>query len=198
MRERDNQRQRVYSAENTMPGIWGQSIPNNQLQAWVDAALDKRAIRSRWGARRIEVTLGRGGARARNKYEINLGKRSRNPFVICHELAHCLTPWDAAAHGPEFAGVELFLVQHLIGPEAARQLRAAFRAKKVRTNRKGIPAVQKSVAPARAVREKRVKDENRERAIAVLQRMIAGGQISKAEAIRVIQGTRRMRAVARP
>ena len=198
MRERDNQRQRVYSAENTMAGIWGQTIPNGELQAWVNAALDKRAIRSRWGARSIQVTLGRGGARARGKYEISLGMRSRNPWVICHELAHCLTPWDLAAHGPEFAGVELFLVQHLIGPDAAKELRAAFRAKKVRTNRKGIPAVRSDVPPTRATREKKIRDENLERAVATIQRLIARGQISKAEAIRVIQSTKRLKSVARP
>lgn len=137
--ERDNQRSRVYNAESSIPAYWGQTIPNEELQGFVDKVLNRAPIRARWGSRRAIVELGRNGGRSYGG-RILLGVRGRNKWVICHELAHELTAHRYAAHGPEFCGVFLFLVRTVIGTDAERQLREAFKAHRVKINRKGIPA----------------------------------------------------------
>lgn len=144
---RDNQRQRIYDAEGAAchavgEAKWGQTIKNADLQDYVNGVLERRAIRSRWGRRYITVKLTRGGAHA-DYYgtEIALGLKSRNPWIILHEIAHCLTPADKYAfHGPEYAGVFLFLVENVLGKKQADALRAAFKEGRVRHNRKAVPA----------------------------------------------------------
>lgn len=148
MKPRDNQKSRVYAAGRSAFGAAHdtQSIPNDELEAWVTTAMNRRPIRSRWGNRRITVTLKRGGrALGHGSSRISLPKWGRNPYVICHELAHCLTPGHYADHGPEFAGVFLFLVKTVVGAEAGAQLKAAYRANRVRSNSKAIPAVRTDV-----------------------------------------------------
>lgn len=44
--------------------------------------------------------------------------------LVLHELAHHLSPRDG--HGPDFVAHELYLIEHVIGPEAAHLLRVAF------------------------------------------------------------------------
>jgi putative metallohydrolase (TIGR04338 family) len=49
--------------------------------------------------------------------------------VVLHELTHHLVAHahpGVAAHGPEFCGDEVLLVEIVLGPEAALLLRAAF------------------------------------------------------------------------
>lgn len=149
---RDTQKQRVYDSEEAAARAcgaekFGQTIPNDQLQAWVDKALAKRAVRSRWPNDSVEVVLKRGGTAygykfggsGKYRHRITLPAFSRNPWVILHELAHCLSP-SGVHHGPEFAGVYLHLVRAVLGAEAGAALLAEFRtAPKVRHNRKGIP-----------------------------------------------------------
>lgn len=169
MSPRDNQRGRVYAAERAAANqhgiFWSQTISNDALQGWVNTVLDKRPIRSRWGNRHIDVVLKRGGrALAWGKSRITLPLGGRNEWVMLHEIAHCLTPGQYAPHGPEFAGVYLFLVQTVLGPEKAATLRQAFKEERVRTNRKGIPAVRSVVPPAqeparKAAARERVKRE---------------------------------------
>lgn len=144
MSARDSQRSRVYAAEGSVPGYWGQTIANEDLQAFVDKALNRAPIRSRWGNRFVTVRLGRNGGRSYGG-TILLGVRGRNPWVVSHELAHELTPGRFAAHGPEFCGVFLFLVRTVIGADAEKTLRDSFKAMRVKVNRKGIPARLKVV-----------------------------------------------------
>jgi len=145
---RDTQKQRVYRAENetwnTLHGqFWQQTIPNHELEAYVSKILAKRAIRSRWGARHIRVTLKRGGkALAHGSSRISLPAGGRNPWVICHEVAHCLTPSNVAGHGPEYAGIYLFVVKTVLGAQAAAALRASFKEHRVRISNIRIPAVR--------------------------------------------------------
>lgn len=63
---RDTQRERVYRAERAAArevdgAFWTQTIPNADLQRWVDDVLSRKAIQSRWGRRYIDVGLKRGG-----------------------------------------------------------------------------------------------------------------------------------------
>lgn len=138
-RARDNQRSRVYAAENSV-FTFGQTIPDALLQATLNDWLDRRPIRSRFGPRRITIERGKGAARAYGAHRITVGVRCRNEWLLCHELAHCLTPGAYAAHGPEYCGIYLFLVDLFIGPAKAAELRAAFRTRRVKWNNKAIPA----------------------------------------------------------
>jgi hypothetical protein len=189
MRPRDTQRSRVYEADRAI-ATWTQEISNNELQAFVDNALDKRAIRARWGARKVYVELGRGGAHA-NYNRISLGVQTRNPHIICHELAHSLTSNKYAAHGPEYCGVYLFIANVIIGPEFAKQLRAAFKAKKVKVNRKGIPPIAERVTESRSAVERLARQQAKTAAVNTITKLIASGAISKAEAKRVIDSATR-------
>lgn len=154
-RARDTQRQRVYDAERALSAYWGQTIPNDRLQAEANRILDLRAVRSRWGHVRIRVGLGRGGGRG-GWGHINLGVEARNPTVLCHEIAHCLmdhTHSDLAPHGPEFTGINLFLLEHAVSKERSDALRAAYREHRVKVSRAAIPGVRAVVAPSAAIRE---------------------------------------------
>jgi len=137
-RTRDNQRSRVYKAERRTFD-WGQTVPDELLQATVDDVLDRHSVRSRFGSRRINVERGRGGGAAWGKSRITLGVQARNEWVICHEIAHCLNPVSCTSHGPEFVGVYLFLVKTIIGAEAAARLRAALRETGAKWNNKAVP-----------------------------------------------------------
>jgi putative metallohydrolase (TIGR04338 family) len=150
-RPRDSQRAKLYRAENALdwPGErrWG-TVP--EIQRYVD-----RLVASVWFKRRwpqvneryfmpwstmlierfpaIEVADGRGGHNARaHQHRIQIPTRARQEHVVLHELAHCLTWNDGAAHGWEFAAVLVALVQHQMGKPKADALKASFRAHKVR------------------------------------------------------------------
>lgn len=185
---RDNQRQRVYDSEIEVPSYWGQTIPNDGLQAYVDALLDKRAIRSRWGRQRMVVALTHDGGRADGYRTVRLGVAARNPRVICHEIAHNLNPAGCAPHGPEFAGIFLMLLETAGERDAAATLRAAFKAHRVRVSRKGIPAVRAVVAPstaeqsreAAAARRKPLEGREPVTLARLLRRAIAAGEFGPA------------------
>jgi putative metallohydrolase (TIGR04338 family) len=60
--------------------------------------------------------------------------------VVLHELTHHLVAHahpGVAAHGPEFCGDEVLLVEIALGPEAALLLRAAF-------DGSGIPVAERT------------------------------------------------------
>lgn len=143
-RPRDNQRQRLYDAEEAaqfkMTGKrWQQTIKNADLQPWVDAVMAKRAISSRWPNKKIKVELGKGGGRGWYS-EISLGVAARNEWVILHEVAHCLVPHgDYAPHGPEFVGIFTFLIETVLGKPSATAFREQCLAHRVRKSNALIP-----------------------------------------------------------
>lgn len=145
-RPRDSQRSRVYAAENSV-FQFGQTIPDDLLQATLNDILDKRAVRSRFGPRQISVERGRSGARAFGSYRISMGVQARNEWVLCHELAHCLTTRNFAAHGPQFCGVYLFLLEIVISKDAADRLKAAFAEGGVKWNNEAVPKPSSTVSP---------------------------------------------------
>jgi putative metallohydrolase (TIGR04338 family) len=143
---RDNQKTRLYQAEDAaFFRIHGktlhQTIPNNELDVFVQSVLKRRAFRSRWPFVRAVVRLGRGGGGAAfhphklgDFWTIHLGRNCRNEMVILHEIAHCLISDDYAPHGPEYAGVFLYLVKLVMGDEAYRILLGEFRSRRVKRN----------------------------------------------------------------
>lgn len=137
--QRDSQRKRLYDAERSVYTM-EQTIPNDMLQIFVDEVMDKRAILSRWGRRHLVVRLARGGGRVWDGLPyIDLGVVARCEWVILHEIAHQLTPETYADHGPEFAGIYLFLVKTVLGPTEATRLREAMRVHKVRISNRALP-----------------------------------------------------------
>lgn len=190
---RDNQRQRLYDAEDAaMVAVEGwcrkQTIANDDLQAYVDTMLAHQVVQRRWGLRRIRVGLTHDGARATHLgSEIRLGVGTRNPWVICHEVAHCLTPSHVASHGPEFAGIYLFLVKTFIGAPAAVALRQSFVERKVRRSNVAIPdptgtVVTKTERAKQATEAKRRKAT--EQTIREMTRCNEDNRLSTAGALR--------------
>jgi hypothetical protein len=176
--QRDNQKQRVYNAEKSVYKF-GQTIPTNELQAYANKVLDKRAIRSRWGTRNVRVELGRSSGSSYGG-RITLGVACRNEWVMLHELAHELAPREVK-HGPEFVGIYLFLVNLILGKDEADRLKAAFKEQRVRSSRKAIPAVQQFVPASRADRARAQKKVHREESLARVSRWLRDGYITKAD-----------------
>jgi len=140
---RDSQKARLYAAERDAFD-WGQTIPNGELQVWLEKNVLSRAwFRRRYGNQYIEVSLMRGGGRG-GYGEIRLGREARNEWVMLHELAHNLAGVNAG-HGPEFAGVYLRLVHHVMGREVAACLRDSYKKHRVRYNMKKWPEADRDV-----------------------------------------------------
>lgn len=163
MRDRDNQRRRLYAAEqvirksqsNKYAKYLDGSIPS--CQEYVNAILKTAWFSRRWMVKFIPVASGKGARGGVNG--IRLGKWARCEAVILHELAHALVPRtcpNASAHGPEFAGVFHYLVQQVMGKEEADKLKASFKLNKVKINRKAIPRPD-YISERRQEAEKRMK-----------------------------------------
>ncbi|BEK92018.1 TIGR04338 family metallohydrolase [Nocardia seriolae] len=109
------------------------------VQTYVDRVLGLNWVRAQWDRATVAVTVrARAGAKAAH-YEtghavlaIPLHVRGNawalRELVILHELAHHLEPEsdEVAAHGPEFCGRYIELVDGVIGPEAALVLRTTM------------------------------------------------------------------------
>lgn len=186
---RDMQRVRFYRVCWAMPNGTVRTIPNNELQGYVDKVLGMRAVQSRWGRWDIEVTLKRGGrALAHGSGRISLPLFSRNPTMILHEVAHCLTPTRYAPHGPEYVGVWLFLLKTVEGKDMYDKARALLKQHRVRYNMKAVPkagtrtVVTKTerAAAARARKTRPVTAAERREAAAIIRRAVTNGHFGAA------------------
>lgn len=159
--ERDNQKSRHYAAEGflydagkTVIKTGSKNFPEikfnltkqssiNDCQSYLNIICKQYWFRQRFGTRQIYIESGRGGGKAIGSRRIRLGTWARNEAIILHELAHCLAPSNSK-HGPEFAGIFLFLVKNAFGKELAKQLRESYKTHRVRYNNKALPAIDKS------------------------------------------------------
>ncbi|MDQ3897873.1 MAG: hypothetical protein M3326_11655 [Actinomycetota bacterium] len=144
-RPRDSQRARLYRAEGEVRT--GRGLPTVEtMQAYVDALLGADWFLARWGTRRFEVRPGFGHRRATaNEHGVlQMPKWARTELVLLHEVAHCLTPLTAAAHGPEYAGVLLALARRAMSPGTAQSLEDAFARHRVRWTLTAVPAVART------------------------------------------------------
>jgi putative metallohydrolase (TIGR04338 family) len=152
---RDSRRQRLYDAEDVVfnkskPPEW-RSVREVQDYADFVTATDAWKALEVGNEEPISVRDGRGrrraGAEAFSNF-ITMPKWSRSKWVVLHELAHIAeayrADWDngwpgyenengrvvltrtTAAHGPEYAGVYLYLVREFLSGEAHDKLLAAF------------------------------------------------------------------------
>jgi putative metallohydrolase (TIGR04338 family) len=192
-RGRDTQRSKLYAAEAVLHGP-----PDfktiQECQAFVDAVMASRWVAARFRNPRIEVEpgYGRRSACAVGDDAIRLPIWSRQKPVILHEIAHCLIDYGYtryAWHGPEFAGLLLSLVHHVLGQEAAAKLRASFKAHRVRTNLKALPSsprytvVPKAVVQAKARQRAATPLTSTEttQVAALLRRAAKAGQLGTAD-----------------
>lgn len=159
MRERDNQRQRVYDAERESLGRqFNADMTIEECAAFLAEVQRRPWFRTRWGNMSIGLVATNGwGARAYDSGEIRLGAGSRNRWVALHELAHTLTPYGCAGHGPEYVGVYLFLVERVLGKEAAQGFRESLRKHRARKTNKAIPKPTKRDATVSARKVKIVE-----------------------------------------
>lgn len=166
---RDSQRSRLYDAEHVLRGLRVSTAATRHLtdsvrssnryvlrdgqpqalyypstesvQDYVDAVTATAWFRRRWGYHRIDVTHAHGGSSHGGFGHIEMGvEHRRSEAVILHEIAHNLSPFTYAFHGPEFAGVLVTLVKHVMGAEHAKALRESFKAKRVRVSMAAVPA----------------------------------------------------------
>jgi len=132
-RPRDSQRARLYRAENEVdPGCDLPTVAT--MQAYVDWVAAAGWFTDRWGDRSFEVRPGYGHKRATATRDgvLQMPRWARREMTILHEVAHCLTPEDFAAHGGEYAGVLLALVRRAMGLGPAQALEDAFERHRVR------------------------------------------------------------------
>jgi len=94
----------------------------------------------------FEVRPGFGHRRATADVNgvLQMPKWARSEMVLLHEVAHCVTPWTFASHGPEYAGVLLSIVRRGMGPAAAQALEDAFDRHRVRSNSAALPVAAAS------------------------------------------------------
>jgi putative metallohydrolase (TIGR04338 family) len=215
---RDNQRQRLYDAEDAIRDLrvsrtatkhlvdtqhvagWGVIEDGKSVQmkcptvaatqAYVDAVTSAAWFQSRWGRRKITVVAGRGSHGAYGEITVSQVHR-RSEVVILHEIAHCLTGYHHAHHGPEFAGVLLTLVRYQMGKTHADTLRASFKAKRVRYTmadvpKPGHPVVTQAERSRQAAAAKRQEKAQAESQREAAQRRLVGytARHQAAEAIR--------------
>ncbi len=108
------------------------------VQRYVDAVLGLIGVITRWpGVPAVRVRERGGNGRAHYADNVialplqgAVGERwAARETIVLHELTHHLvahTHPGVAAHGPQFCGDEVLLVELTLGPEAALLLRAAF------------------------------------------------------------------------
>lgn len=139
-RPRDSQRARLYRAEDEVGQ--GRRLPTvEKLQAYVDDLAASDWFHSRWGRRTFDVRPGHGHRRATAAPNgvLQLPRWARTDVVVLHEVAHCLTPVQYAAHGPEYAGILLSLVRRAVDPGTAQRLEDAFTHHRVRWTLTVVP-----------------------------------------------------------
>lgn len=149
--DRDNQRARVYDAENETAAILKRggtiehfgsvlTIPAERkfgdvdsIQPYVDKVLAFPPIATLpRAAVPVTVRSRRGVTQAHYEHATStiaippyrLSGWALRETVVLHELAHHLTP--GAGHGPAFCAALLYLFEHVIAPEAAHLLRVAM------------------------------------------------------------------------
>lgn len=140
MRERDNQRQRLYDAEGqALRGHGERYAELSDAQVYVNKVLASAWVQTRWGRRNVTVNRGRGDGGHSYGGWITVG-RDAQQWVVLHELAHELAPANVV-HGPVFAAIYLALVTRFMGAEHGARLRAAFRQHRVKHRSPGaVPA----------------------------------------------------------
>lgn len=140
-RPRDSQKSRLYASEWEVFGWPKMEFESmEQLEEYLWRVLENRWVQSNFpiareivaGTQKIKVSAGQGHRRAITKREpdffrVSFPRQMRCRWVVLHELAHVLTPWEYAGHGREFARAYLYLVKKFFGREMENKLKAAMK-----------------------------------------------------------------------
>lgn len=108
-----------------------------------------KIMRSRWwksrmpNVRFLDLVDGRGtrwatGSRRAAWIFLNIPRWARQPLIILHELAHCMTGPDFLHpfHGREFCANHLDLIKRWLGREAWLEMKECYKDKRVKYIRK--------------------------------------------------------------
>ena len=155
---RDSQRSRLYEAERRLPGYFDLladgSMPGVERyllrvtgSAWFRRRWPKKAAISGVLAFRLKDGRRWAWARAGGRSMV-LPIWARGPFVILHELAHIVTPWNFPAHGREFARNFIELVGYALGKAKADELKTAFDAGRVKWRKAPSKRARRPVSAA--------------------------------------------------
>lgn len=156
---RDQQRQRVYDAENALPSN-GREYPTvadckRRVNQIVNSAWWKKRTHKR--RRLVSVHDGRGHRRAVSYGgTIALPKWARNDRVILHELAHEACP-RGEKHGSQFARTYYDMVRRFWSVEMAERLLVEYAARGVKVDGKRLPRSKVTVEVREAVAKERTR-----------------------------------------
>lgn len=149
-RPRDSQRSKVYKAERTIKAGKDRLETVAEMEKWITNLCKQKRIRSHFPElrRSFDVEDGRGRrAAGGSTWGITMPRWSRSKLVILHEMAHVVIErrytiraprvngkWviQVAVHGREYCAVYLKLVHLALGKAAMEELKAAFKAQRVR------------------------------------------------------------------
>ncbi len=152
-RPRDSQRRKLYNAELSMKR---RPLAFKNLQGVKKYA--KRALKHKWFKQQwpdiaeVSVHKIRCDSNAHGWYsgggvlsiQIPIAPWALKEVVVLHELAHGITEYEngvnkTAWHGREFAKIFASLVQHYMGTDAGRELRASYKKHHVKWRSNGKP-----------------------------------------------------------
>jgi hypothetical protein len=177
-RQRDSQRSKVYAAERVAFGtsFHQEALTWDETNAFILKVQDSAHWKKLTGSnshRPIRVKSGKSNWSATASYAtLTLPKWARNKGVILHELAHTAharyegdyTVRQEAAHGWRFCSIYIGLVQHFIGKDAADNLKAAFKAGKVKYTapraKRQLTDEQKAAGAARLAAARAARPKN--------------------------------------
>lgn len=138
---RDNQRLRVYRSEQDCFGT-GTPTSLQSCQEYVDSITRTAWWRNRCRQTKVRVTHGARGGRAwASGTTIRTSPESRTEWVMLHELAHIMSPYHAAPHGPEFCANYVGLTRQFFGKEKADMLRHSLRKNRCKVRGAAKPKV---------------------------------------------------------
>ena len=141
-RTRDNQRSKVYKADNVLKQ-YSEPLPSvADVEQYVRKVWDRKVLQKAFPnalGRLWALPYVKDGRRNRTakgcSLYIVIPRWARNSAVVLHELAHVITSREhqgVAAHGPEYCRVFLRLVQSMMGSEAHDKFKDTMKELKIR------------------------------------------------------------------
>lgn len=138
-RPRDNQKQRLYNAEDKFCYQTPRLETVKEMQAYVDKLTGSAWWKRRWPhVHHIEVKDGRGRRRANGSSSgryIKMPKWCRHEMIVLHEISHVVAPRREASHGPGFVRIYAELIGHKLGADMRRAFLASCKANRVKYRR---------------------------------------------------------------
>lgn len=140
-RPRDSQRSRLHAAEWSVFGWPKMDFKSIELlENYLWEVLENRHVQRRYPVAKeivagsIEITVANGGGLRKpmtiwdeQRVWVSFPRKYRTKWLVLHEIAHVLTPQDAAWHDREFAHIYLHLVKLFYGKEMQYKFKAAMK-----------------------------------------------------------------------